>query len=74
MNEFPLRDEFIELIKLLKVMNFVESGGMAKAVVDEGLVSVNGEVESRKRRKLIAGDVVQFDTQSVTVLPPLPKP
>ncbi|MDP4826823.1 MAG: RNA-binding S4 domain-containing protein [Flavobacteriales bacterium] len=74
MNEFPLRDEFIELIKLLKVMNFVESGGMAKAVVDEGLVTVNGEVESRKRRKLIAGDVVQFDTQSVTVLPPLPKP
>ncbi len=74
MNEFPLRDEFIELIKLLKVMNFVESGGMAKAAVDEGLVTVNGEVESRKRRKLIAGDVVQFDTQSVTVLPPLPKP
>jgi ribosome-associated protein len=74
MNEFPLRDEFIELIKLLKVMNFVESGGMAKAVVDEGLVTVNGEVESRKRRKLIAGDVVQFETQSVTVLPPLQKP
>lgn len=73
MNEFPLRDEFIELIKLLKVMNFVESGGMAKAVVEEGLVTVNGEVESRKRRKLVAGDVVKFDTQSVTVLPPLPK-
>ncbi|MBI1268524.1 MAG: RNA-binding S4 domain-containing protein [Cryomorphaceae bacterium] len=74
MNEFHLRDEFIELIKLLKVMNFVESGGMAKAVVEEGLVTVNGEVESRKRRKLIAGDVVQFETQNVTVLPPLPKP
>lgn len=70
MSEFPLRDEFIELIKLLKVMNFVESGGMAKNVVDEGLVTVNGEVESRKRRKLIAGDVVVFQGQKVKVVAP----
>ncbi len=52
-------EEYIELIKLLKIMRIVESGGQAKQVVDEGLVYRNGEQELRKRAKLRAGDVIE---------------
>lgn len=62
MEHFTLSEEYIELIRLLKHLNWVESGGMAKIVVDEGLVRVNGEVEHRKRRKLRKGDLVEFET------------
>jgi ribosome-associated protein len=70
MTEFPIHEPFIELIKLLKVLNVVESGGMAKMVVDDGLVRVNGEVEHRKRRKLIIGDVVHFETEVIHIVAP----
>ncbi len=59
--------EYIELIKLLKFMNLVGSGGEAKAVVDEGEVIVNGEIESRKRRKCIKGDVVEFAGERIEI-------
>ena len=52
--------DYIELIKLLKVMGLCESGGQAKQVVEEGLVQVNQEQESRKRRKCRSGDIVEF--------------
>ncbi|MCL2915766.1 RNA-binding S4 domain-containing protein [Shewanella corallii] len=59
---FPLRagDEFIELYKLLKAEGLVEGGGEAKHVIGEGMVQVNGEVETRKRKKLVVGDKVEF--------------
>ncbi len=68
MEQFELKDEYIELIRLLKHMNWVESGGMAKVVVDEGLVKVNNEVEHRKRRKLRKGDVISFEGMKLTVI------
>jgi len=52
-------EEYIELIKLLKIMRVVESGGQAKLVVEDGLVYRNGEQELRKRAKLRAGDVIE---------------
>ena len=52
-------EEYIELIKLLKIMRIVESGGQAKLVVEDGLVYRNGEQEFRKRAKLRAGDVIE---------------
>ena len=60
---FTLRpdDEFIELIKLLKLKNIANSGGHAKMMVEEGLVKVNGELEFRKRKKLRDGDVVEME-------------
>lgn len=60
---FTLRpdDEFIELIKLLKLKNIAQSGGHAKMMVEEGLVNVNGEKEFRKRKKLRDGDVVEME-------------
>ncbi|MBP7507050.1 MAG: RNA-binding S4 domain-containing protein [Prolixibacteraceae bacterium] len=57
---FELEGEFIELIKLLKVLRIAESGGQAKLFVDEGEVIHNGEPEFRKRAKLRKGDTVQI--------------
>ena len=52
--------DFIKLDSFLKYVQWVDSGGMAKAVVSDGLVFVNGEMELRRGRKLYPGDVVEF--------------
>jgi ribosome-associated protein len=57
--EIPLSGEYIELFKLLKLLDIAESGGEAKLLVGEGMVRVNGDVETRKRRKLVRGDQVE---------------
>jgi len=69
MQIFTLRpnDEFIELNKLLKLEQLVQSGGHAKVVIDEGQVTVNGEVEYRKRKKLSPGDVVRFEEHEIKI-------
>lgn len=60
MKTFELKgEEFIELIKLLKIMRISESGGQAKMMVDDGIVYLNGQLESRKRAKLRSGDLVE---------------
>ena len=70
MEEFRIRekDEFINLSQLLKALNLVESGAMAKEVIDEGLVKVDGEVESRYRRKLYDGMVVEFENNVIKIV------
>ena len=60
--------EYIELMKLLKFMNLVESGAEAKLVIDEGLVMLNGNPELRRRCKLRAGDKVEFEGETVEVI------
>lgn len=55
-----LNREPTELFKLLKFEGLVGSGGEAKSVISDGLVTVNGKVETRKRKKLLGGDVVGF--------------
>ena len=69
MQIFTLRpdDEFIELNKLLKLEQLVQSGGHAKIVIGEGQVMVNGEIELRKRKKLRPGDVVSFDGHEIKI-------
>jgi ribosome-associated protein len=52
-------EEYIELIKLLKIMRISESGGQAKMMVEDGLVLRNGEPEFRKRAKLRSGDLIE---------------
>lgn len=64
---FSIRGEFIELIQLLKALNLAESGGQAKAFVDEGLVKLNGQTELRKRAKLRPGDRVEFQNQTIVL-------
>ncbi len=49
---FPIKGEYIELIKLLKAIGIADSGGEAKTMVEEQLVQVNGALELRKRAKL----------------------
>lgn len=66
--EFELKTEYIELIKLLKLLNITESGAHSKAVVEEGLVQVNGAEEYRKRKKLRKGDVVTMDEIKINVI------
>jgi len=55
---FKLEDDYIELFKLLKVLDLVNTGGQAKMIVADGYVFRNGEVETRKRAKIIVGDVL----------------
>ena len=59
--------ENIELYKLLKLEGLCHSGGAAKLAISEGLVRVNGEIETRKRKKIVATDVIEFDNTAVTV-------
>ena len=59
--------EFIELIKLLKLLHIAQSGGHAKIMVEEGEVQLNGEVEYRKRAKLRPGDVVETSGNRITI-------
>jgi ribosome-associated protein len=60
MREMEISEEPIELYKILKFENWVVSGGEAKQVILEGQVRVNGMVETRKRKKIFSGDVVEF--------------
>lgn len=59
--------EFIQLNQLLKLLNFVESGGEANQVITDGLVKVNNVIDTRKRKKLIPGDIVQFQNKKIEI-------
>lgn len=58
--DVPIRDESIRLAQFLKLANLVETGGEARPAIQEGLVRVNGEVETRRGRQLRRGDVVEL--------------
>ncbi|MFN8207330.1 MAG: RNA-binding S4 domain-containing protein [Bacteroidales bacterium] len=69
MKEFTLNGEaFIELDKLLKLLRLVNSGGEAHLAITEGEVRVNGIPETRKRKKLVPGDLVQFQTDEIRII------
>lgn len=65
--EFTLRGEFIELDNLLKVLSLVGNGAEARQCIQAGLIKVNGEAELRVRRKLRAGDSVEFKERKVSI-------
>jgi len=52
----------VELYKILKFENLVASGGEAKYIIADGLVRVNGEIETRKRKKIYPGDTIQLES------------
>lgn len=66
---FKLKSEFIELDNLLKVLELASSGAEAKQLIQSGAVKINGQVESRVRRKLRSGDSVEFRGQRITMEP-----
>ena len=67
MEIIKLREEFIKLGQALKAAGLVESEVEAKEVIQEGLVTVNGEVDTRRGRKLYAGDQVVFDGEEIKI-------
>ena len=67
MEIIKLRDEFIKLGQALKAAGLVESGVDAKEVIVQGLVVVNGEIETRRGRKLYDGDEVEFDGDKISM-------
>ena len=67
-HRFQLRGEFIPLNDLLKLLGLAPSGGAAKALIAEGSVSVDGEIETRIRRKLRPGQVVRFADEEIRVV------
>ena len=67
MREIEISEEPIELYKILKFENMVDSGGEAKHVISEAAVLVNGMIETRKRKKIFSGDIVEFQGEKILV-------
>ena len=59
--------EPVELYKILKFEGMAGTGGEAKMVISDGLVRVNGKIETRKRKKIVAGDVIEFDQDIIRI-------
>jgi ribosome-associated protein len=66
-HHFQLQGEFIELNVLLKLLGLAPSGGAAKALIAEGAVAVDGETETRIRRKLRPGQVVRLADDEIRI-------
>ncbi len=68
MMEFRLNGEYVELCNLLKLAGIASSGGEGKALVAQGVVTVDGQLERRKTAKIRAGQVVECHGQRITVV------
>lgn len=68
MKTVKLRDEYIKLGQALKAAGLVSSGLDAKFVIQDGLVKVNGEVETQRGKKLYDGAVVEFDGEEIKIV------
>jgi ribosome-associated protein len=66
-DEVPIRDESIRLGQFLKLADLIDTGADAKELMVQGLVTVNGEVETRRGRQLVPGDVVELAGQQARV-------
>ena len=62
-----ISNEPVELYKILKFEGMVASGGEAKFVIAEGEVLVNGKVETRKRKKIVSGDIITFGQEKIRI-------
>ena len=65
--KFKIEGEYIELIQLLKAIGIASTGGHAKMIVDEEMITRNGELETRKRAKLISGDVIEIQVEQIRI-------
>lgn len=66
-HDVPIRDESIRLGQFLKLADLIDNGAEARPLLMQGVVTVNGEVETRRGRQLVKGDVVTLDGESVRV-------
>jgi ribosome-associated protein len=67
-NDISIRDDMIRLGQLLKLANLAEDGIEAKEYIENGLVQVNGEIETRRGRQLRAGDTVTVNGETVRIV------
>jgi ribosome-associated protein len=67
MREVAIREGTIRLGQFLKLADLIEAGGDAKALLAAELVDVNGELETRRGRQLVSGDVVTVGAAAVRV-------
>lgn len=67
MEVIHLREDYIKLGQALKAAGLVESGVDAKLVIQDGQVMVNGQVDLRRGKKLVAGDVVEFAGETIKI-------
>ncbi|MBN2810233.1 MAG: RNA-binding S4 domain-containing protein [Deltaproteobacteria bacterium] len=68
MQQFVITDAYIELNKLLKASGLCDTGGQAKIVIEDGLVTVEGETETRKRRKIRPGMTINYNNSDLQVI------
>ena len=68
MRKVQITKEPVELYKILKFEGLASSGGEAKSVNDNGQVVVNGEVETRKRKKIMSGDVIEYMNEKILIV------
>ena len=61
-------EDYITLINLLKIKQLAQTGGHAKLIVDQGLVHVNGEIETQKRKKLKSGDLIKIENKTIKII------
>ena len=67
MQTIQLREDFIKLGQALKAAGLAESGVDAKFAIQDGLVKVNGQVEFQRGKKLVSGDIIEFDGETVRI-------
>lgn len=67
MREVEISKEPVELYKILKFEGMTSSGGEAKSVIADGQVLVNGKVETRRRKKIVSGDIVEFGKEKIRI-------
>ena len=68
MQTITLREEFIKLGQALKAAGLVSNGVEAKEVIQNGLVTVNGEIDTRRGKKLYDGDIVSIDGEEIKIV------
>lgn len=68
MEKIHLKDDYIKLGQALKAGGLVQSGVEAKFAIQDGLVKVNGEVELQRGKKLVSGDVVEFNGEKIEIV------
>ena len=67
MKEVTIKGDFIKLAQLLKLADLVSSGGESKLVIKDGLVTLNGNIEKQRGKKIVKNDIVEFDGQKIIV-------
>ena len=68
MIEVKIESEYIKLDQILKLADIASTGGHAKYLIQEGVVKVNGEVETRRGKKIISGDIIEVEGNQIKVI------